>query len=357
MKCWKCGKDMPAGASVCTGCSASSTRALPVTTAGKAMRQAYDHFGCNKVFDKKTILPAALSDLLEDSKKLRTQIDMTISAGAGDLYIRQLRNTGKPDAAFYSNVRVLMIEEAGLSDKVASELIGYFDEMIGWVNASQTATPYTPLPAPKKEIPQPTPNKEIPRPTAGKEIPRPAPNKEIPRPTPNKDIPRPQPAKPPVSETRIPLPTEPVPQSPVGCGGLIAQIFWMGIAGGCISGGIGAISSGLWPLAILCFGLAIFAYNRRNTREQFPGERKINCVRAAGELSLTWEGALDKFAIAIGNKWVLTGSGTSVALSGNLFTQYKPGEKICVTLAEITDTGVKLRGQLHLQQQAKNKTN
>ena len=132
MKCWKCGKEIPDGASMCTYCSASMNRKAPATPAGKAMRQIYDRFGSGRVFDKKSILSIALGDMLEDSKKIRSQIDMVMSAGVGGVYLNQLQNVGKPDSAFCDKIKKLMTDEAGLSDKVAAELMGYFDEMIGW---------------------------------------------------------------------------------------------------------------------------------------------------------------------------------------------------------------------------------
>ena len=127
MKCWKCGKEIPDGASRCTYCSASMNRKAPATPAGKAMRQIYDRFGSGRVFDKKSILSIALGDMLEDSKKIRSQIDMVMSASVGGVYLNQLQNVGKPDSAFCDKIKKLMTDEAGLSDKVAAELMGYFD--------------------------------------------------------------------------------------------------------------------------------------------------------------------------------------------------------------------------------------
>ena len=170
MKCWKCGKEIPDGASVCTYCSASMNRKAPATPAGKAMRQIYDRFGSGRVFDKKSILSIALGDMLEDSKKIRSQIDMVMSASVGGVYLNQLQNVGKPDSAFCDKIKKLMTDEAGLSDKVAAELMGYFDEMIGWAAAEQPAAPSggaaaQSRPAPQNEIPRPEPDKKTPPPT------------------------------------------------------------------------------------------------------------------------------------------------------------------------------------------------
>ena len=170
MKCWKCGKEIPDSASVCTYCSASMNRKAPATPAGKAMRQIYDCFGSGRVFDKKSILSIALGDMLEDSKKIRSQIDMVMSAGVGGVYLNQLQNVGKPDSAFCDKIKKLMTDEAGLSDKVAAELMGYFDEMIGWAAAEQPAAPSggaaaQSRPAPQNEIPRPELDKKTPPPT------------------------------------------------------------------------------------------------------------------------------------------------------------------------------------------------
>ena len=110
MKCWKCGKEIPDGASMCTYCSASMNRKAPATPAGKAMRQIYDRFGSGRVFDKKSILSIALGDMLEDSKKIRSQIDMVMSAGVGGVYLNQLQNVGKPDSAFCDKIKKLMAD-------------------------------------------------------------------------------------------------------------------------------------------------------------------------------------------------------------------------------------------------------
>ena len=170
MKCWKCGKEIPDNTSVCTYCSAPLNRKAPVTAAGRAMRQIYDRFGSEAVFSKKSMLSVALGDLLEDSRKLRNQVEMALSSGVGGVYVNQIQNVGKPDANFLARVKTLMTDEAGLSDKVAAELMGYFDEMIGWAAAAQPAAPSggaaaQSRPAPRNEIPRPEPDKKTPPPT------------------------------------------------------------------------------------------------------------------------------------------------------------------------------------------------
>jgi len=139
MKCWKCGKDLPDGASLCPHCGASLIRKAPVTGPGRAMRMAYDRFGADSVLSKRPVLSAALGDLMEDCRKLRSQIDIALSSGADDLYLYQIRSAGRPDPAFYYRILTHLTAEAGLSEKAAGELMGYFDEMIGWTPAAPSA--------------------------------------------------------------------------------------------------------------------------------------------------------------------------------------------------------------------------
>ena len=48
------------------------------------------------------MIPVALGDLLEDPRKLRGQTEMALSSGVGYVYLDQIRNVGRPDAAFRS---------------------------------------------------------------------------------------------------------------------------------------------------------------------------------------------------------------------------------------------------------------
>ena len=102
------------------------------------MRMIYDRFGGDSVFSKKSMISVALGDLLEDPRKLRGQAEMALSSGVGYVYLDQIRSVGRPDAAFRSRAERVLVDEAGLSDKVAAELMGYFDEMIGWAAAAQS---------------------------------------------------------------------------------------------------------------------------------------------------------------------------------------------------------------------------
>ena len=59
-----------------------------------------------------------------------------MDAGMGKIYLEQLRTSGVPNNAFEQSVRTVLLEDAGLNARVAGELAGYFDEMIGWKEAA-----------------------------------------------------------------------------------------------------------------------------------------------------------------------------------------------------------------------------
>lgn len=329
MKCWKCEMELPDGASVCTYCSTSTSRRAPVTEAGRAMRKVYDHLGSSAVFAKRSMLPMALGDMLEDSRMLRNQIDMALSNGVSALYARQLKEVGKPDADFYSRVKRLMTEDAGLSDAVATKLTGYFDEMIGWPVPAQTTartTGYTAgsaaaqaHSATRTEIPRPRQNTEIPRPT-----PKPAPT-PTPKPTPN-----------PAPTLKIPLPTAPVPVAPgddliLSFIGFIKVILWLG----CAFGGLFCLFNGLLPVGILLLVIAWFTFTS-------AGKYVLKFVETNEGLEISWEGKLDKFAIAINGQWITTGSGNKILLSKNQLEKVRSSSARFL-LAEITSSGVAYR--------------
>ena len=132
MKCWKCGKELSDGTTICVYCNTSQRRTAPKTETGRAMRMVYDRFGCDRVLAEKAYLTNALGDVLPDSQKLRSQLSVALDAGAGREYLTQLKTSGRLDEAFRSRVRKLLIEEAELSDRRAAEIMDFFDEMIGW---------------------------------------------------------------------------------------------------------------------------------------------------------------------------------------------------------------------------------
>ena len=131
MKCWKCGSECEPSVKSCPTCGALLERSEPAGEIGKAMRMLFDRYGAEKVLTNSAYLVNGLGDLTEDSGKVRNRIKMAMDAGAGKAYLEQIA-VGKPDASFDRRVRTLLTDEAGLSDKAAGEIAGYFDEMIGW---------------------------------------------------------------------------------------------------------------------------------------------------------------------------------------------------------------------------------
>lgn len=134
MKCWRCGASCDDSAVKCPSCGADLVRKAPSSEIGKAMRMLFDRYGADKIFTNNAYLVNGLGDLAEDSRKVRNQLKMAMDAGLGSMYLDQI-SVGEPDAAFDARVRSLITEEAGLNEKTASEIAGYFDEMIGWRNA------------------------------------------------------------------------------------------------------------------------------------------------------------------------------------------------------------------------------
>lgn len=132
MICWRCGKKLTEHASSCAYCGTSQKRTVPKTEAGKAMRQIYDHFGPTEILTSKNKLSVGLGDILPDSKKLRRQIEGAFEAGIGQFYLNQLDAAGKADVNFNTKIKKLLTENAEVSDKAAKDLMKYMDEMIGW---------------------------------------------------------------------------------------------------------------------------------------------------------------------------------------------------------------------------------
>lgn len=132
MICWRCGKKLTEHASSCVYCGTSQKRIVPKTEAGKAMRQIYDYFGPTEILTSKNKLSVGLGDMLSDSKKLRRQIEAAFEAGIGRFYLNQLDAAGKADVNFNTRIKKLLIENAEVSDKAAEDIMKYMEEMIGW---------------------------------------------------------------------------------------------------------------------------------------------------------------------------------------------------------------------------------
>ena len=142
VKCWKCGQELADGINVCIYCGTAQSRPDPVTEVGRAMRLLFDRYGALEVLSNSAYLVNGLGDLAEDSKRFRNQIKMGMDTGLGRIYLEQL-SAGEPDSAFDNRVKTLLTENAGLNEKAAAEIAGYFDEMIGWrsVQSPQKSQP------------------------------------------------------------------------------------------------------------------------------------------------------------------------------------------------------------------------
>ena len=138
MYCWKCGMKINDGSTECIYCHTNQRRSVPTTEVGKGMRQLYDYYGAEDVLNNPTLLSNGIGDMINDTvgtkvNRLKNLLKMAMDAGFGRLYKEQLLG-GKPDNNFYTRAISILTEDVGLNDKIASELITYFDEMIGWQN-------------------------------------------------------------------------------------------------------------------------------------------------------------------------------------------------------------------------------
>ena len=143
MKCWKCGQENSIGSTYCLNCGMSLERTPVKTSVGKAMRELYDKYGCQKVLTENAYLKNGLGDFLEDSNRsriIRNQVGTVMDVGLGKVYYEQLEK-GRPDNAFNMRVRELITRSCGFNDYTANEIMGYFDEMIGWKAAEPSVVP------------------------------------------------------------------------------------------------------------------------------------------------------------------------------------------------------------------------
>lgn len=157
MKCWKCGMNNQDGAASCLYCGNELDRLACTSDEGKAMRAVFDQYGAEKIFTKNTILINALGDYLQDSGNLRNQIRTVMDVGVGEAYLKQLKESGHPNKAFRERIWKMITEEAGFSDKIARDITGYFDEMIGWKEekpAKKAPPAAANVPINENEVPQ-----------------------------------------------------------------------------------------------------------------------------------------------------------------------------------------------------------
>ena len=134
MKCCKCGHEIKVNDEVrfCYFCGAPQEQKKTLSETGSALRKIYNDFGPEKIFSNSRYITAALGDFIPDADIITTNIESVYRAGLGKVYETQFRKGEIPNEAFYSHVRNIITEEAGLSDKRANQLIQYFDEMVGW---------------------------------------------------------------------------------------------------------------------------------------------------------------------------------------------------------------------------------
>lgn len=178
MKCWKCGRDIAAGADTCIYCGTKIKRPEPASDAGKALRQLYDHYGAESLLSDPVLLSNGFGDLCPDDKKIRNQLKLALDAGISKLYLAQINATGKPDSSFLQRVRTILSEDAGLSEKAIQDLIKAFDEMIGWPTdnsvpqaCSKTYSANSDAKQTNNSRPQPIENKRIERADSGNNVP------------------------------------------------------------------------------------------------------------------------------------------------------------------------------------------
>ena len=153
MKCWKCSREIEDGASNCVYCGVSQSRNVPETEVGRALRALYDRYGAPVVLSNHAYLLNGLGDLVGDTKKLRNQLKMALDTGIGQIYLEQISH-GAPDSDFDCRIKILLTDDAGLSDKTADEIMGYFDEMIGWrINTQPQPQNHTATQQAKKKVP------------------------------------------------------------------------------------------------------------------------------------------------------------------------------------------------------------
>lgn len=134
MKCIECGRENLDDAKFCSYCACPLVKEPEITDTGSALRKIYNDFGYEKVLDDPRYITSALGDFVPDTEMISNSIEMAYRAGLGKVYEAQIRKGGKPNEAFYKRVKDLITEDAGLSEKRADKIIGYFDEMLGWKN-------------------------------------------------------------------------------------------------------------------------------------------------------------------------------------------------------------------------------
>ena len=307
---------MADGTGVCVYCGAQQKRPAPVTEEGKALRGLYDRYGAKTVLNNGAYLVSGLGDLVGEEKKLRNQLKMAMDAGVGRLYLEQLEQDA-PGEDFDRRVKLLLTEEAGLNDKAAGELAGYFDEMIGWRAGAAGRT------APKmrktsgvvdmdrraKEAEGENRQAKSTRRTGGnKEVDRTGRYTKTSSETRRGEKSKEQNEK---SESTLPLPTEPVPEKE-GCGTFLLSLA--AFAGTLL------LTIYVMPYFVVLALLTGFIVFTQFVSVLTANKTKIMKVSRKGDQVIcTWPEAdmkvSDKWFIAVDKTWVLGGAHSPACLA------------------------------------------
>lgn len=95
----------------------------------EAFKQAYEHYGKDKVLSNNIVLYNAIGDLLgSDGKKLRNHLKIALDAGINQMYQQQL---DFPSNDFDARVKSVLTD-AGLSDEAAANIQELYDYMVGF---------------------------------------------------------------------------------------------------------------------------------------------------------------------------------------------------------------------------------
>ena len=220
MICYICGEPIDEGQNRCPVCGAGQNERVPATsTAGKALRQLIDLYGCERILTDAAFTERCLPDMLPRDYALRQQVAFAMHAGIGNILIVHVRKQTPPQDDLISYLEK-PLQDGGYSEETIRQIISYFYEAIGW-----------PMPAaPEKAKPQATgssgkkgPSQRqpaAPEAAPGVSTPDPAPqplvnlNKPDPQP-----VPAPVPPAPPAPDPAPPTPPPaPTPAAPATAG-------------------------------------------------------------------------------------------------------------------------------------------
>ena len=119
------------------------------------------------------LLANGFGDVVTDSlsvdvKKVKNNLKVAMDVGIGQRYLEQL-SIGRSDSEFDARIKMILTEDADMSEKAADRLMGWFDEMIGWKLPKEQPVK-SPVPKPleirsiSSEPPKPSPATESQKP-------------------------------------------------------------------------------------------------------------------------------------------------------------------------------------------------